>query len=79
MAQTKQKKALRLKRKPMKNSTMKNLGKGHIKTSTIWRFVIVLVSAIIQEETLIASMTLRQAALSQRVYMRVGRQAEVRR
>ena len=41
--------------------------------------VIVLVSAMIQEETLIAYMTLRQAALSQRAYMRVGRQAEVRR
>lgn len=39
----------------------------------------VLVSAMIQEETLIVSMTLRQAALSQRAYMRVGRQAEVRR
>ena len=51
----------------------------NIRTSIIWRFVIVLVSAMIQEETLIAYMTLRQAASSQRAYMRVGRQAEVRR
>ena len=55
------------------------LKRCNIRTSTIWRFVIVLVSAMIQEETLIAYMTLRQAALSQRAYMRVGRQAEVRR
>lgn len=34
---------------------------------------------MIQEETLTVSMTLRQAASSQRAYMRAGRQAEVRR
>lgn len=36
-------------------------------------------NVVLQEETLIAYMTLRQAASSQRAYMRVGRQAEVRR
>mgnify|MGYP007085009358 CR=1 FL=1 len=63
----------------MKNYYYEKLKEVHIRRVPYGALLFVLVSAMIQEETLIAYMTLRQAASSQRAYMRVGRQAEVRR